>query len=130
MIVVWGMFQLGQLCRVAIKIDSTVRDLRQRSRPHRGDDTTTATSRIEIVRDRWIPLAVRSIFCTAAFWLFLAGGLVQVLSAFDITAPKALPIIAAVMTTTAGPPLAFFIGIGCDYLIGSIPKLQTYVPKD
>lgn len=116
---IWLMFLLGQLMHLGAQIDSVVRAT-----------NNPATSRIEIFKDRWIPITVRSFICSMLFGVFLSGHGPDVLKAFNIPSPNWLIALSVLMTGTgiAGVFMAGLAGFGIDSAIGYIPYFKAYIP--
>ncbi len=115
----WVMFVLGQACYFLLQIWAIVRA-----------PNNTATSWSSVLKARWPRIVVRGIAGLMLFWLFLAGGLPAMLAAFKIEQPMWLEAMSAVINSAAGPPLAWFGGLGIDGLLGFIPFLKAYLPTE
>lgn len=114
---VWLFFLLGQLCHTAFQVETIVRA-----------PNNVAYSRLQILKDRWIAFLIRTISSTMFFWIFLAGELATILGAFNVETPSWLKIVSVVIQSSAGPPIAWFIGLAIDSLLAFIPFLKSYIP--
>lgn len=116
---VWLMFLIGQLMHLGAQIDAIVR---ARNNP--------AISRLQIVKERWIPITVRAFICSCVFGIFLGGGGPQILKAFNMSAPAWMITLGVLMTNTGlvGVFLAGLSGFGIDSAIGFIPYFKAYIP--
>lgn len=113
-IVAVSLFVVGMALHVLAQVDAIAR---AKNNP--------ANSRLELLKDRWIPILNRSAVCLAFFFMWLEGELVVMLTAIKIPIPD---VARAVLDLHVGGPLAFLAGISFDALLGFIPKLNTSLP--
>lgn len=82
----------------------------------------TKSSRLAVLKDRWVPLTVRAAFSMALFLAFLEGEIVDVITALHIPLPQSLQGVSALNLNNG--PLAAVFGYAFDSALGYLPFLQ------
>lgn len=117
---IWILFLIGQLIHIMAQIESVVR----------SKATPVTLTRTEVLNDRLPAFLIRGFITTCLFWIFLGGGLPDLLIAFKVETPGWLLALSAVINSQAGPPLAGIIGFSIDSMLAYVPFLKSYVPED
>jgi hypothetical protein len=107
-------FIIGLILHAAAQIDAIARS---KNNPQ--------TSRLAILRTRWIAILIRGAWCLALFILWLQGQLVEVLTAINVPLPDTA---AKILGLQVSAPIAFMAGYAFDSALGYVPWLKSSVP--
>lgn len=117
--IIWLLYAAGYSLHVLAQVDGIVRA-----------KNNAAVSRLTVLKERWVVFLIRAFVSCCLFWLFLLGGLPNLLGIFKMETPGWLLDLSAVMNSQAGPPVAGLIGYGIDSMLAYIPFLKSYIPSD
>jgi hypothetical protein len=119
LILTWIFCMIGQLIHLAVQIDTIARA-----------KNNSAISRLEILKDRAIPIIARLFACTMIFGVFFGGGLPKLLEAMNMQPPVWAAIISILLSGTGfvGICISGLIGLALDSLITFIPMFKSYLP--
>lgn len=115
----WFIYEIGYALHVLAQVDAIVRA-----------KNNAAVSRLTVLKERWTVFLIRAFISSCLFWIFLDGGLPDLLMAFKMEAPGWLLALSAVINSQAGPPVAGLIGYGIDSMLAYVPFLKSYIPSD
>lgn len=119
MILTWLMYALGQGMHLIAQLDTITRA-----------SNNTATSRLGILKDRWIPIMVRAFLGTLVFGVLLGGGLPKLLALVGMSVPASVATLAMLLSEAGlvGAMLAGAAGFGADSALAFFPPLKSYIP--
>lgn len=117
--IIWLLYELGYSLHVLAQVNAIV-----------VAKNNAAKERFKVLTDRWPVFLIRAFISSCVFWVFLDGGLPDLLTALKTETPGWLSSLSAVMNSQAGPPVAGLIGYGIDSMLAYIPFLKSYIPSD